>query len=182
MYKLLVKLVVGTETVFFITLIVTYLYFSHTPTYHMDARNLLDIKTTGVFSLFLFTSSFTLMLAERNQKRGELKKLQVWLLITIICGLVFLFGQGSEYQRLLKSGFSISKNVFSTSFFTLTSFHGMHVLIGVFILSVILGGFSKNKMDVSHSNHLSTISIYWHFVDLVWLVVFSVVYFIPYLN
>lgn len=180
MNKLLVKLVVGTESVFFMALIVAYLYFAYTPTYYADAKTVLDVKTTGLFSLFLFTSSFTLWLTERNQQQGRIKNLKWWLFTTIVLGLIFLMGQGSEYYRLLRQGFNISKNVFSTSFFTLTGFHGLHVFIGIFVLSILLGQFSKKSIVGYHTNLLSAVSIYWHFVDLIWLLVFSVIYVVPY--
>ena len=109
MNKLLVKLVVGTETVFFLALIVAYMYFTYNPTFHADSKTQLDIKTTGIFSLFLFTSSFTLWLAERNQQQGKFKKLKIWLFTTIALGFIFLIGQGLEYYRLLQQGFTSVK-------------------------------------------------------------------------
>lgn len=180
MNKLLVKLVVGTETVFFLALIVAFMYFAYNPTFHADSKAVLDIKTTGVFSLFLFVSSFTLWRAETSQKNGKTKGLKYWLLATIILGLIFLIGQGSEYYRLLKQGFNISKSVFSTSFFTLTGFHGLHVFIGLLILAIVLGQFFRKSFNIYRDNILSAVGIYWHFVDVVWLFVFTVVYVLPY--
>lgn len=180
MNKLMAKLIVGTETVFFLALIVAFMYFTYNPTFHADSKTTLDIKTTAVFSLFLFFSSFTLWRAETSQRNGKIKNLKYWLLATIVLGVIFLIGQGSEYYRLLKQGFNISKSVFSTSFFTLTGFHGLHVFIGLLVLSIVLVQFFRKSFDVYRNNILGAVGIYWHFVDIVWLFVFTVVYVLPY--
>ena len=174
------KLIVGTETVFFLALIVAFMYFTYNPTFHADSKNTLDIKSTAIFSICLFFSSFTLWRAETSQKKGKINGLKYWLLATIVLGTIFLIGQGSEYYRLLKQGFNISKSVFSTSFFTLTGFHGLHVFIGILVLSIVLGQFFKKSFDLYRNNILSAAGVYWHFVDIVWLFVFTVVYVLPY--
>jgi heme/copper-type cytochrome/quinol oxidase subunit 3 len=94
--------------------------------------------------------------------------------------VIFLIGQGSEYYRLLKQGFNISKSVFSTSFFTLTGFHGLHVLIGLLTLAIVLAQFFRKSFNSYKTTVLSAVGIYWHFVDIVWLFVFITVYILPY--
>jgi len=177
--KLMMKMVVGTETIFFIALMITYVYFSVTPGFSRSSQQLLDIKTAGLFSILLFSSSFTFWRAEVNYYRGNFQRLKIWLGLTILLGMVFLFGQGQEYWRLLHENFSISKDMFGTNFFTLTGFHSLHVLMGLILLTVILTLILQGEFEDSSSTVISTAGIYWHFVDIVWLVVFLLVYVLP---
>jgi heme/copper-type cytochrome/quinol oxidase subunit 3 len=178
--KLMVKLIVFTEAMFFLSLIMAFVYFSFTPGFKHQQVNVLDIRSTGIFSLLLFSSSFTYWRAEVNYDAGELKRLKFWLLLTLVLGAIFLFGQGREYLKLLNSHVSISSSMFGTSFFTLTGFHGLHVFAGLVIIGIMtcltfFGDYNENKK----STIFSSVGIYWHFVDIVWLVVFLIVYVIP---
>jgi heme/copper-type cytochrome/quinol oxidase subunit 3 len=94
---------------------------------------------------------------------------RAWLLATIVLGSVFLFGQWSEYLRLFRQSITISQDLFGTTFFTLTGFHGLHVLAGILLLGVLIA-FRE------HPIALETVSLYWYFVDAVWIAIFSVVY------
>ncbi len=99
-----------------------------------------------------------------------------WLIATIIFGIIFIVGQGTEYSRLFQLNLTVSKNVFGSAFFTLTGFHGLHVLIGLLVLSIILILFISGRFRAIENSAFRSASIYWHFVDAVWVVVFSVVY------
>lgn len=173
-------LVVGSEAIFFISLIMSYVYFWQTGNDGVAVKSLLDIKSTAVFTFLLISSSFTFWLAERFYKKGESKKIKTWLLATIVLGAVFLIGQGREYYRLLQNHLTLSSGLFGTTFYTLTGFHGLHVLLGLVMLIILfiltLQGFFERRSSV-----LSTIGIYWHFVDVVWIAVFTVVYVVPYI-
>lgn len=176
----MVKLIVFTEAMFFISLIMAFVYFSFTPGFKHQQVTALDIHSTGIFSLLLFSSSFTYWRAEINYKTGEIKRLKFWLLLTLALGAIFLFGQGKEYLKLLNSHISISSSMFGTSFFTLTGFHGLHVFVGLVIISIITClAFFGDYNESQQSTLISSIGIYWHFVDIVWLVVFLIVYVIP---
>lgn len=177
----MMKLVIGTEAIFFLSLIFAYIYFYVTPGYDARYTHMLDIKTTGLFSVLLFSSSFTFWRAEHNFNKGNSERLKIWLLLTILLGAVFLFGQGKEYWRLIHEQLTISKNVFGTSFFTLTGFHGLHVFIGLIIMSVLLLLALWGDFDRPGSTAVATVGLYWHFVDIVWLAVFSLVYVLPYI-
>jgi heme/copper-type cytochrome/quinol oxidase subunit 3 len=107
-----------------------------------------------------------------NKKRAMI----VWLFVTILFGAIFLIGQMSEYAKLISSDVTVSKNVFGSAFFTLTGFHGFHVLIGLIILSIVLGLIYSGKFKSIESTAFKSATIYWHFVDAVWVAVFSVVY------
>ena len=183
MNKTLIKLLVGTEAMFFLSLIMAFIYLSVIAGYSPAEENALNITSTGIFSIFLVASSGTFILAERGYKKSNIKSMKGWLIATIILAIIFLFGQGKEYVHLIHTEqITLSSSLFGTSFFTLTGFHGLHVVIGIILLSIllimaILGDFKK-----AGSNLLSTAGIYWHFVDIVWIVVFTVVYVLPKFN
>lgn len=173
------KLVVGTEAMFFVSLIMAFIYMAYNSGFEQHEINALNIKTTGLFTVILVCSSFTFWLAERNYNSGKIRNLKFWLLATIIFGAVFLFGQGKEYWRLINERITIHSSVFGTSFFTLTGFHGFHVLAGLIILLILLTMVFMGDFNKSSSNVIGTVGIYWHFVDIVWIVVFLVVYILP---
>lgn len=175
----MMKLVVGTEAMFFVSLIMAFIYMAYNSGFEPYEVSKLDIKTTGIFTIFLFCSSFTFWLAEKKYKIGNIKSLKIWLVITILLGAIFLFGQGKEYIRLVNENITLSGSVFGTSFYALTGFHGLHVFIGLIILSIILIMTFVGDFNNSSSNVISTVGIYWHFVDIVWIFVFTVVYVLP---
>lgn len=178
--KLMMKLVIGTEGIFFLCLIVSFVYLSFVSGYEPAHYKALDITSTSIFSVLLFSSSGTFYLSERSYHKGNFKGWKVWLLITILLGLIFLFGQGKEYFRLIQEhNMTLSSSLFGTSFYTLTGFHGFHVLVGLIILSIVLclgfaGDFKSGKSSV-----IPVVGMYWHFVDIVWVFVFTVVYILP---
>jgi heme/copper-type cytochrome/quinol oxidase subunit 3 len=176
--KLGMILFISSETIFFALLILAYLYFQGVvaggdgPT----AASSLDPLATGLFSLFLFASSFTIWRADRNLARQNRTGLLIWLLATIGLGLIFLAGQGLEWRQLIAEGTTVSRNLFGTTFFTLTGFHGFHVLVGLVALAIVAGLAWVGDFKGPKSSAVESISLYWHFVDVVWVVIFSVVY------
>jgi len=176
--KTMMKLVVGTEAMFFLSLIVAFIYMAYTAGFEPHEVQALNIQSTGIFTAVLIGSSFTLLMAEHKYKKGNIKSLKIWLIITIVLGAVFLIGQGKEYGRLIHENVTLGGSVFGTSFYTLTGFHGLHVFIGLIILSIVLlltylGDFNQP------SGAISTVALYWHFVDVVWIFVFTIVYVLP---
>ena len=137
----------------------------------MKTANLpsLDLGRTLLFSVCLFASSGTVYLAERRFGRADLGGFRAWWIATIGLGLVFLGGQLTEYARLYAEGITIDRDVYTSAFFTLTGFHGFHVLVGLIALSVVA------RLRVRRVV-VDTVSIYWHFVDAVWVVILSLVY------
>ncbi|HEX7366371.1 MAG TPA: heme-copper oxidase subunit III [Pelobium sp.] len=180
--KLMMKLVIGTEAILFICIMITYVYFALSVGFTTQANHYLDIKITGIYSILLFVSSFTLIQAEKNYAKGEVRKLKTWLGTTILLGGIFLFGQLKEYAKLLTKNFGISLNIFSTNFFTLTGLHAFHVIIGLILLTIMLVLALLGDFDRPNSTILSSIGMYWHFVDIVWILVFTLVYVVPYLS
>lgn len=177
--KTMMKLVVGTEGMFFVALIMAFIYMAYNSGFEPYEVSKLDIKTTGIFTIILFSSSFTYIMAEKKYEQGNIKSLKIWLIITILLGAIFLFGQGKEYIRLINENITMSGSVFGTSFYALTGFHGLHVFIGLIILCIVLVLTLIGDFNNSKSNVIGTVGIYWHFVDIVWAFVFTVVYVMP---
>lgn len=179
--SLLIKLVVATETIFFGSLLLAFVYFSLAPGFRAQQLAALDLRRTGLFTLLLFASSFTYMRAEASYRHGRAGGVKGWLLATIGLGGAFLVGQAREFHGLFARHIDLASNTFGTSFFTLTGFHGLHVLVGLLVLGILAamafaGDFDRDRPA---STVLSAVGIYWHFVDIVWAVVFSVVYVLP---
>lgn len=174
-HTLLMAFFISSEAVFFLSLIVAYVVFHGAP--GLRAADVLDVPRTTLFSLALFASSGTLVLAERAQRAGAARQLRLWLLATIVLGALFLVGQAGEWRSLVRQGITISHDLFGTTFFTLTGFHGLHVLLGLLALAVVaglavVGDFDRGRSEMG----LRTVGLYWHFVDAVWVVIFTLVY------
>lgn len=166
----------ASEANFFLMLMAAYVYFHSSLGPGPTAKSALDPVRTGAFSLALFASSATVWRASRALKRGQRRRGQAWLGGTVALGLLFILGQALEYRHLLHHGVSIDRNVFGTSFFTLTGFHGLHVLVGLLLL-VLLGGLWTGKSaGPALLRATDGVSLYWHFVDAVWVVIFALVY------
>ena len=164
------------EGTFFAFLIIAYVYYHAVSNTGVMAARVLDPLKTGIYTIFLLSSSVTVWRAEKGLRRGSQGAFRGWLLVTIILGVVFLFGQGSEYLHLYAEDVTISRDIFGTSFFTLTGFHGLHVLLGVIALAVIFVLALKGDFAEKHSSAVETVALYWHFVDWIWVVIFSVIY------
>lgn len=174
--RMLVGFFIASESIFFVMLILAYVNFHGSITDGPTAVNSLNPVKTGIFSLFLFASSFTVWLAGRSLRNRNHAMLKFWILVTIILGVTFIFGQGLEWKGLIDKNITISRNVFGTTFFTLTGFHGFHVCAGLIMLLLVLGFSLAGDFKGPKSDAVECVSLYWHFVDGVWVVVFSVIY------
>jgi heme/copper-type cytochrome/quinol oxidase subunit 3 len=164
------------ESIFFLLLILAYVFYHQSGGQGQAAARMLDVPRTGLFSVALFSSSLTVWLAGVSLRKQRRRWFGAWLLGTIVLGAVFLAGQGAEYAELLREHVTISRNLFGTTFFTLTSFHGFHVFVGLVMLTILLGFAVTPRDREPASKAVDVISLYWHFVDAVWVVIFSVVY------
>lgn len=173
--KIMMILFIASEAMFFVILILGYVYY-HAGAGSAAAAKYLDPKLTGLFTALLLASSATIGFAHRGLRRGNTRSLTVWLLATIALGGIFLLGQGREYARLINMNVTISRDVIGSAFFTLTGFHGFHVLLGLITLSIVYALIHSRRFKSLGSVALESAAIYWHFVDAVWIVVFSVVY------
>lgn len=166
------------EGFFFVMLIAAFVYYNVQRHSGFLAATTLDRGKTGLFSLFLFSSSFTIWRAEAALRRERLNRFYGWWGCTILLGLVFLLGQSLEYAGLLRKGVAINSSLFATTFFTLTGFHGLHVCLGVIALVVVLALAWAGDFQRGRTEAVRTIGLYWHFVDVVWVFVFTTVYLV----
>jgi cytochrome c oxidase subunit I+III len=164
---------IASETGFFLILIITFVFFNMST---KEAAAHLDVKTTGIFTACLLSSSFTVHMCERALSRGERGAFRGWLAATVLLGGVFIVGQANEYHHLLTHGLSVNASLFASTFFTLTGFHGLHVTLGLVALGILLALALMGDFKTKHSSALKAVSMYWHFVDVVWIAVFSIVY------
>jgi heme/copper-type cytochrome/quinol oxidase subunit 3 len=161
-----VSIFIASESVFFLAIVLAYVAYRDTGL--ATARASLDIGRTAIFSIALFASSGTMALAS-GARSG------LWLAATLALGAIFLIGQGSEYARLLSEGIGPGSALFGTTFFTLTGLHGLHVLAGLVALAALFAA-NVGRARAVHPVAWEAVGLYWHFVDAVWVVVFSVVY------
>ena len=169
---------VASEAVFFVLLLVSYVVFNgrEQQDSEINAANCLNVLRTGIFSVFLLASSVTFWLAERSIRRGDSSGLRKWLMATIALGVIFLGGQAWEYAGLMQQEIFIDTNLFASTFFTVTGFHGFHVFAGLITLSIVLWFASHDFFNAKNDKVISAVGIYWHFVDVVWIFVFSIIY------
>jgi cytochrome c oxidase subunit 1/cytochrome c oxidase subunit I+III len=164
------------EGMFFLILILAFVYYNSTPGPGPTATSSLNLPRTAFFTACLLASSLTLWRAEKGCERRDRGALLRWLVATIALGGVFIVGQAVEYSGLFRRGLTVDTNLFASTFFTLTGFHGLHVCAGLAGLGIVLWLVLKGDFKDFNSPALRTMSLYWHFVDGVWVVVFSLVY------
>jgi heme/copper-type cytochrome/quinol oxidase subunit 3 len=187
--RLGMALFVLSEAVFFLLLIFGWVYFragwNETPaggallpasSRVRSVTGALAPFRMGGFTAALLASSVTMWRAEVSARRNRKWKLRMWLLATIALGSTFVYGQATEYLHLLSLNITISLNTFGSTFFTMTGFHGMHVIAGLILLMALFGIAWSADPAERHSTAVDTIAIYWHFVDLVWVGIFTAVY------
>jgi heme/copper-type cytochrome/quinol oxidase subunit 3 len=164
------------EGVFFLLLILAFLFYNSYAMNGPTPAGMLSPHTTVIYTLCLLASSLTIWLAERELKANRHSAFRWLLALTIALGIVFIFGQGREYLRIFHAGVAVNSNLFATTFFTLTGFHGLHVCVGVTALLTVMGLALAGDFKEGRIEAVKSIGLYWHFVDVVWLAVFSVVY------
>jgi heme/copper-type cytochrome/quinol oxidase subunit 3 len=165
------------EATFFVFLISAFVYYAvYGKTRDPHALSGLNLSAAAVFTFFLLASSFTLWRAERNLEHRNHKGFFAWLTVTIVLGLVFILGQGREYLELLHRGVTLNSSLFASSFFTLTGFHGLHVCVGLIGLLIVLWLGWAGEYKTGRLEAVRTLGLYWHFVDVVWIFVFTTVY------
>lgn len=189
--KLAIWTFIGSECLFFTSLISTYLVYHGKslvgPLPHDASQCLLNGRMQeceAVFEIPLVTfgtavllfSSFFVVMALNGAQTGNRKKLIGWLSATVIGGLFFIGMQVYEFYHFYHKGLGYTTNLFSASFYTLTGFHGTHVTLGVIWLATVLVLAIRGKLPPEKAMNLELAALYWHFVDVVWIVIFPVVY------
>ena len=165
------------ETAIFAIFVIAYIYYIGKSLTGPYPRQVLELPIFN--TVCLLSSSFTIWIAERALKRGARGAFSLWWAVTVLLGAIFLVGTGLEWKKLIyHDGLTISTNLFGTTFYSLVGLHASHVIIGLTMLSIVLIFSLTGKLKPEHSKQLEVLSLYWHFVDGVWVVVFTVVYII----
>src|SRR5438105_5866600 len=169
----------ASECLLFGALISTFLLYKGRHVTGLTPQKVYDIPYTSVSSFVLLMSSLTMVLALAAIQRGDQEKLRVWLMATALLGMTFIAGQVYEFTKFVQEGMTIKTNVIASSFFTLTGFHGAIVTGGILLLLSLFGMSLDGRLPVEKSETVELVGLYWHFVDIVWIVIFTVVYLIP---
>jgi cytochrome c oxidase subunit III len=189
--KLAIWTFIGSECLFFASLISTYLVYKGKsltgPLPHEESQCMLagqmqtceqvfEIPLVTFGTAVLLFSSFFVVLALNGAQRGNRRQLVFWLSATVLCGLFFAGMQVYEFYHFYHKGLGYSTNLFGSTFYTLTGFHGSHVTLGVIWLATLLVLAIRGKLPPAKALNLEIAALYWHFVDVVWIVIFPVVY------
>ena len=163
------------ETSLFAVFVVAYLFYIGKSPTGPYPKDVLELPILG--TICLLSSSVTVALATRALTAGRVARAGAWLSVTIALGLVFLAGTAQEWRRLIvERGFTIGTNLFGTTFYPLVGLHASHVILGLVMLSLCVVFACSGAFKAVHAERVELVSWYWHFVDGVWVVVFTVVY------
>jgi heme/copper-type cytochrome/quinol oxidase subunit 3 len=179
--KIAMWVFLASDCMFFGSLISAYMVSKNRSVVGPYPEELLNIPFTSVSSFVLLMSSLAMVLALAGIQRGNIRRFRIWTLTTGVLGLIFLGGQIYEFYEFNQEGLSLSRNLFGSSFYTLTGFHGTHVAIGVVLLfSMFLASYKPGMVTKEKSLNVEIVGLYWHFVDIVWIIIFTLVYLLPY--
>jgi heme/copper-type cytochrome/quinol oxidase subunit 3 len=177
--KLAMWIFLASDCLLFGALIATYVLYRGASIVGPYPNDVFDIPYTSVSSFVLLASSLTMVLGLAAVQRGDLGQMRVWLLATALLGMTFVGGQVYEFTTFNREGLSLTTNLFGTTFYVLTGFHGTHVGIGILMLLSLLVMSFTGKVNQQSSLTVELVGLYWHFVDVVWIVIFTVVYLVP---
>jgi len=172
----MLSLIIG-ESAIFTIFVVAYIYYIGRSLSPPAPAQVLDVPVLN--TICLLSSSVTIWLAERQIERGKIKTFAVWWAFTIALGLIFIGGTAIEWHKLIVvDELTIRTNLFGTTFYSLVGLHATHVIVGLIGLSLILLFTLTGHVNERHAERIQVFALYWHFVDAVWVVVFTVVYII----
>lgn len=168
---------IAAEAAIFVIFVVAYLFYIGKSTSGPMPKDVLRIPI--FITVCLLSSSLTIHFAGKAVREDRIRDLRNWWFATIVLGAIFLFGTAREWHRLIfEERLTIRTNLFGTTYYSLVGLHGFHVTVGLLFLSVVLAFTFLGYIRQQHAYHLDVLSLYWHFVDAVWVVVFTVVYVI----
>jgi cytochrome c oxidase subunit 1 len=177
--KLAMWVFLGSECFLFGTLIATYLAYKGRSVVGPHPHEILNIPVTTLSTFDLLMSSLLMVLALAAVQRGDRVQSRLWLAGTALFGAIFLGFQAYEFTHFVREGLTLQRNLFGSTFFVLTGFHGGHVTLGVVWLLTLLGLELRGRLGPQDATKVEVAGLYWHFVDVVWIVIFTVVYLIP---
>jgi cytochrome c oxidase subunit 3/cytochrome o ubiquinol oxidase subunit 3 len=168
---------IAAESAIFIIFVVAYLFYSGKSLTGPVPKDVLQVPV--FYTVCLLSSSLTIHFAIRAVRQGRVKTFRNWWFGTVALGAAFLYGTAREWYRLIfEEGLTIRTNLFGTTYYSLVGLHGFHVTVGLILLSMVLAFTLLGHIGNEHAYRLDVLSLYWHFVDAVWVVVFTVVYVI----
>jgi cytochrome c oxidase subunit 3/cytochrome o ubiquinol oxidase subunit 3 len=163
------------ESAIFIIFVVAYIFYLGKSLSGPTPAQVLELPIFG--TVCLLSSSITVHFAVATLRKGRLSACSGWLAGTVLLGTIFLVTTGREWYHLIHDvGLTIQTNLFGTTYYSLVGLHATHVVVGLFMLALVLAFSLFGLVNETHSEKLETLSLYWHFVDAVWVVVFTVVY------
>ncbi|MGA7523602.1 MAG: cytochrome c oxidase subunit 3 [Acidobacteriaceae bacterium] len=172
----MLSLIIG-ESAIFIIFVIAYIFYIGKSLSGPTPQQVLDVPIFN--TICLLSSSVTIWLAEREIDRGRIKSFAALWALTIALGVVFIVGTGLEWHKLIYlDGLTIHTNLFGTTFYSLVGLHATHVVIGLLMLSLVLVFTLAGRVSERHRERIQVLALYWHFVDAVWVVVFTVVYIV----
>ncbi len=177
--KLAMWLFLGSECLLFGGLISTYMLYHGRHSENLGPDQVWDIPFTSASSFVLLMSSLTMVLAVTAANRRDDRNTNLWLTVTALLGSLFVAGQVYEFTTFYREGLGFTTSLFSSSFYTLTGFHGVHVSVGVIILLATVGMNMRKRIHGNKAETIELVGLYWHFVDIVWILIFTLVYLIP---
>jgi heme/copper-type cytochrome/quinol oxidase subunit 3 len=178
--KLMMWAFLASDCMFFGALMATYLIYhgkSRQGPYPLDV---FDLELTSLSTFVLLMSSLTMVLTLAALQRGAIKHCRFWLLMTALFGATFVGFQVHEFSTFAQAGLSLRGNLFGSTFFTLTGIHGLHVTIGVVWLLSLLAYSFRGGVTPARALDVEIAGLYWHFVDIVWIAIFTIVYLLEY--
>jgi len=176
--KLLMWAFLGSDVMFFGAFIATYLVYRGKSLVGPYPSEVLNIPITTVSTFVLLMSSLAMVLALHYVKEGEKNKGTLWILVVVVLGAIFMGFQFVEFREFAHLGLTPRTNIFGTTFFILTGIHGAHVTIGVIWMAFLAYSSNNGALRADNALDLEIAGLYWHFVDIVWIVIFTVIYLI----
>ena len=170
---------IGSECLFFGTLLSTYMVYKGAALQGPYPLDVFDIPLTTISTFVLLMSSLAMVLALDGVQRGNKKLALPWLGTVIVFGSIFLGFQYYEFTHFVHEGLTLQQSVFGSTFFVLTGFHGAHVTVGVIWMITLFVMALRDKLPPAKALSVEIAGLYWHFVDIVWIVIFVLVYLIP---
>lgn len=167
---------IASESTFFASLIGTYLALHGSAVSGPKPMDVFNIPLTTISTFDLLMSSLMMVLAVAASREGRMRQTRLWLGMTALLGAIFLGFQAYEFTTFVGEGLSYTTNIFASSFYTLTGFHGAHVAFGVAWLLMLLVQSFRHGLSAANAVKVEVAGLYWHFVDVVWIVIFTVVY------
>ena len=138
----------------------------------------LNLPYALTFTIILIASSFTCQFGVFAAERGDVFKLRLWYTVSLLLGLIFVLGQANEYRNLVIEGTTLSSSRYGTVFYLTTGFHGLHVIGGLIAFAILMGRTKISKFTPAQATSAIVVSYYWHFVDIVWIGLFTTIYII----